>query len=91
VPVVHDPELVEVVQAENPEGATILSKSKVAGPAVSKAVIGNVVAISLIVPVAPKSGSPPDTRSPVVPVHGDTIPEKAMQGLPLFIATRAPL
>jgi len=91
VPVLHDPELVEVVQAENPDGAMILIKSKVAGPAVSKAVIGNVVAISLIVPVVPKSGSPPDTRSPVVPVHGDTMFEKAMQALPVFIPTRAPL
>jgi|SRR6266404_4733995 len=90
VPVLHDPELVEVLQAENPDGVMILSKSKVAGPAVSKAVIGNDVAISLIVPVAPKSGSTPDTRSAVTPVHGDTVPEKAMQGFAPFIATTFP-
>jgi len=89
VPVLHDPELVEVVQAENPDGVMMLSKSNIADPlvlswTVSKAVIG-VEAISLIVSVPPakKIESLPDdtTNGVAVPEQAGAIPEKAMQGV----------
>jgi hypothetical protein len=93
--VAHAPELVEVVQGENPDGVMMLSRSKNAGPpatarfTVSKAVIG-VVAISLMVPVVPKIGSVPDTKSSVTPVHGEVTFEKAMQAGKVDTPTRVP-
>ena len=95
-PVLQDPEFVEVVHAANPEGVMILSRSKVAGPpAIVRFTVWNavkgVLAISLIVPVVPKIGSMPDTRSPVVPEQGEVVPENAIHGLTLVIATSFPV
>lgn len=98
MPVLHAPEFVAMVQAGNPEGTMILSRSKIAGPpvvscTVSKAVIVG-LAISLIVPLVPtlKMESPPDTTNGVaVPVHAGASPEKAMQGVLLDTAKRLPV
>ena len=84
MPVVHEPEVVATVQAANPDGAMILSKSQVAVPPAARATVlkavNGVLEISLIVPVVPKIGSTPVTRVAVVPVQGDVTPENAMQG-----------
>jgi len=89
VPVLQEPELVVVVQAENPDGVMMLSKSKIAvWPLVSwtdsKAVIG-VLLMSAIVSVPPalKMASLPDVtvNGVAVPEHAGASPEKAMQGV----------
>jgi hypothetical protein len=97
VPVLHDPELVEVVQGANPTGEMMLSRSKIAGPpgivrlTVLKAVMGKAVPMSLIVPVVPKIGSVPDAIIGVGPPgHPGATPENAIHGVLLDTDTRSP-
>jgi hypothetical protein len=95
LPVVQDPEVVDRVQVGKPVGAIILSKSQVAVPpvvrlAVLKAIIGNVVPTSVIVPVVPKIGSPPETNTAVVLLHVVILPENAIQGGLVLTDTNLP-
>ena len=84
MPVLHDPETVVNVHAANPDGVAMLSRSKIAGPpaivrfAVLKAVIGNEVPMSLIVPAVPNIGSLLDTVVPVIAPAQVDAPEKAI-------------
>jgi len=97
VPVLQEPEFVDAVQAEKPEGVMMFRRSKMAGPppivkfTVLKAVIGNEVPISLMVPVVPKIGSVPETSIAVVPLQVAGTPENAIQAGMLETATRSPL
>jgi len=100
-PVLHDPEVVPRVQAGNPVGAGIESKSKIAGPpgtvrlTALKPTIGKLVPISFMVPVAPnaKIGSTGLTKIPVLGSGFAQVvaPVKLMQGGTLVTATTFPV
>ena len=86
MPVLHDPELVVNVQSGNPDGVTIFSRSKIAGPsgivrfAVLKLVIGNEVPISVIVPAVEKIWSMPNRLIPVTAPAQTADPAKLRHG-----------